>query len=46
MKADWIGNIWQRNYVLKHVTERKIAGTRREGRRRRQSLGYLKDNRK
>jgi hypothetical protein len=36
-KDNWIGHIWHRNSLLKHITEgkiqRKIGMTRRQGRR-------------
>jgi hypothetical protein len=33
VKANWLGYILRRNCLLKHVTEGKIDGTRRRGRR-------------
>ena len=48
-KANWIGHILPRNYLLKQFTEGKIKGemevTRRRGRRRKRLLDYLKDRR-
>jgi hypothetical protein len=48
-KANWIGHILRRNYLLKEVTEGKIKGrievTRRRGRRRKQLLDDLEDRR-
>jgi hypothetical protein len=42
-KANWIGHILRRDYLLKEVIEGKIKGrievTRRRGRRRKQLLG-------
>ena len=42
-KANWIGHILRRNWLLKQVTEGKIKGgievTRRRGRRRRRAAG-------
>jgi len=46
-KANWIGHILCRNYLLQRVIEGKIKGeiemTRRRGRRRRKLLDDLKD---
>jgi hypothetical protein len=46
-KANWIGYILRRNYILQRVTEGKIQGgievTGRQGRRRRKLLDYLKE---
>jgi len=46
-KANWIDHILRRNYLLKHVIERKIQGrrevTERRGRRRKQLMDYLKE---
>jgi hypothetical protein len=48
-KANWIGHILRRNYVLKHVTEGQIEGrievTGRRGSRRKQLLDDLKEKR-
>ena len=48
-KANWIGHILRRNYILKQVIEGKIKGemevTRRRGRRRKELLDDLKDRR-
>jgi hypothetical protein len=45
-KANWIGHILRRNYLLQQVTEGKIKGkievTGRRGRRRRKLLDVLK----
>jgi hypothetical protein len=46
-KANWIGHIWHRNCLIKHVIEEKIEGTiemtGRQGRRRKQLLVDLKE---
>ena len=48
-KANWIGHILRRNYLLKQVIEGKIKGemevTKRRGRRRKKLLDDLKDRR-
>ena len=48
-KANWIGHILRRNYLLKQVIEGKIKGeievTRGQGRRRKKLLDNLKDRR-
>ena len=48
-KANWICHILRRNCLLKQVIEGKIKGqkevTRRQGRRRKKLLDYLKDRR-
>jgi hypothetical protein len=48
-KANWIGHVLRRNYLLKQVIEGKIQGqvqvTRRRGRRRKKLLGDLGDRR-
>jgi hypothetical protein len=48
-KANWIGHILRRNCLLKHVIEGKLEGgtemTGRRGRRRKQLLDNLKENR-
>jgi hypothetical protein len=48
-KANWIGHILHRNCLLKHVTEGNLEGrievTVRRGRRRKQLLDDLKENR-
>jgi hypothetical protein len=45
MEARWIGHILRRNCLLKHVTEEKVEGTRRRGRRHKQLLDDLKEKR-
>jgi hypothetical protein len=49
-KANWIGHILRRNFLLKHVIEEKLEGriemTGRRGRRRKQLLDDLKEKRK
>jgi hypothetical protein len=45
-KANWIGHILCRNFILKHIIEGKISGTRRRGRRRKQLLNELKEARR
>ena len=48
-KVNWIGHNLRRNCLLKQVIEGKIKGqievTRRQGRRRKKLLDYLKDRR-
>ena len=48
-KANWIGHILRRNFLLKQVIEGKIKGememARRRGRRRKKLLDDLKDRR-
>jgi len=48
-KGNWIGHILCRNCLLKRVIERKVEGiievTGRRGRRGKQLLNYLKDER-
>jgi len=48
-KANWIGHILRRNFLLKQVTEGKIKGqievTRRQGRKRKKLLDDFKDRR-
>jgi hypothetical protein len=48
-KANWIGYIWRRNCLARHVTEGNMEGrievTGRRGRRRKQLLTYLKKKR-
>ena len=48
-KANWIGHSLRTNRLLKQVIEGKIKGaievTRRQGRRRKKLLDYLKDRR-
>ena len=48
-KANWIGHILRRNYLLQRATEGKIQGrievTGRQGRRRRKLLDDLKERR-
>jgi hypothetical protein len=46
MKANWLGHILSRNCLLKCVTEEKIQGTERRGRRRDQLLDELKETRR
>jgi len=36
-KANWIGHIWRRNYLLKYVTEGKIEGTICDGKMRKKT---------
>jgi hypothetical protein len=43
---NWIGHILRRNFLLKHVTDEKIEGTGRRGRRRKQLLDDLKETRR
>jgi hypothetical protein len=45
-KANWIGHILRRYYLLKHVIECKIGGSGRRGRRPKQLLNVLKENRR
>jgi hypothetical protein len=45
-KANWIEHILHRNYLLKHIIEGKIRGTRRRGRRHKQLLDDLKEARR
>jgi hypothetical protein len=45
-KANSIGHILRRNCLLSHIIERKIIGTRRRGRRRKQLLDDLKEARR
>ena len=45
-KAKWIGHSLLRNCLLKHVIERKIEGTERRERRRKQLLDDLKKTRR
>jgi hypothetical protein len=40
-KANWIGHILRMNCLRKHVMEKKIEGTVRRGRRRKQLLDDL-----
>jgi len=42
-KANWIGHILFRNWLLKHNTEGKTEGTQGRERTRRQSLADLKE---
>jgi len=48
-KANWIGHILRRNWLVKQVIKRKIKGqievTRRQGKRRKKLLDELKDRR-
>jgi len=41
-EADWIGHILLRSCLIKHVTEGKIEGMGRRGRRRKHLLDDLK----
>ena len=45
-KGNWIGRILLRNCLLKQVTEGKIRGTGRRGRRSKQPLDAIKENRR
>jgi hypothetical protein len=49
-RASWIGHILRRDCLLKHVIEGKLEGRiemkRRQGRRRKQLLGSLKEKRR
>jgi hypothetical protein len=49
MKANWIGHMWCRNCLLKHVTEGKIEGRievmARQGRRCKKLLDDLEEKR-
>jgi len=45
LKAEWIGHILHRNYLLQRVIEGKIEVTGRRGRRRRKLLNDLKKRR-
>jgi hypothetical protein len=49
LKANWIGHILRKNWLLKEVIEGKIKGemevTRRRGRRLKKQLDDLKDRR-
>jgi hypothetical protein len=42
-KTNWTGHVLRRNYLLKHIIEGKIRGTRRRGRRCKQLLDNLKE---
>jgi len=48
-KADWIGHIWRRNWLLKDVIGGKVEGrievTGRRGKRRKQLLDDVKEKR-
>jgi hypothetical protein len=44
--ANWIGHISRGNCPLKHISEEKIRGTRRRGRRRNQLLEDLEEARR
>jgi hypothetical protein len=41
-KANWNGQISRRNWLLQHIIELKIDGTKRQGKRRKQLLDGLK----
>ena len=41
-KTDWIGHVLPRNCLLKHVSEGKIVGTGRRGRRRKRLMDILR----
>ena len=45
-KANWIGHIWCRNRLLKHVFEGKRDGICAQGRRRKQLLEDIKETRR
>jgi ribosomal 50S subunit-associated protein YjgA (DUF615 family) len=45
-KANWIGHILRRNCFIKHVIEGTIEGRKRRGRRCRQLLYDLEENRR
>jgi hypothetical protein len=45
-KANWIGHILRRNWLLSHIIEGKIRGIRRRGRRHKQFLDDLKEARR
>jgi hypothetical protein len=45
-KANWIGHILRRNYLLSNIIEGKIIGTRRRGKRHKQLLDDLKEARR
>jgi hypothetical protein len=42
-KANWIGHILRRKYLLKRIIEGKIEGTGTRGRRHKQLLDDLKE---
>jgi hypothetical protein len=44
-KANWIGHTLRRNCLLKHIIEEEIKGTRRHGRKRKQTPDDLKEKR-
>jgi hypothetical protein len=44
--ANWIGNTLRRNFLPKHVTEQKIEGMGRRGRRRKELLDDFKETRR
>jgi hypothetical protein len=45
-KAKWIGHKLRRNCLLSHIIEGKIIGTRKRGRRRKQLLDAMKEERR
>jgi len=45
-KAGWSGHVLRRNCLLKYFIEGKVAGTGRQGRRRKQLLDDLKETRR
>jgi hypothetical protein len=45
-KANWIGHILSRNWLLKYLIKGKVEGTGTLGRRRKQVLDHLKGKRR
>jgi len=45
-KANWIGHILCRKWLLKHIIERKVEGKRRRRRRGKQILDARKEKRR